>query len=351
MNWLSIYSFNDVVEKVSSREGEVKVAQSINFLSPRSDTHVDYDTFKVCFEKGIRYVLVGISEDIGPRANCGRAGAADAWEAFLRVFLNMQSNNYLHTEKILLLGHIVCDDLMLRSVQPNTSLNDLRTLCSELDSRVYEVALALFTAQLVPVVIGGGHNNCFPLLKALSASFNRKVGAINLDPHADFRALEGRHSGNGFRYAYAEQVLGDYHVLGLNEMKNNQESLDALAAANFSFSSQQCMFHRSLPGRFDTVLSEALDRISKFVFGVELDADAISCMPVSAYNTCGVSVDTAATYVYQCALRSTAAYLHICEAAPSQHPAGLTVGNMQVGQVLALLTTTYIQTRSTPLFS
>jgi formiminoglutamase len=33
------------------------------------------------------------------------------------------------------------------------------------------------------------------------------VNAINFDAHSDFRILEGRHSGNGFSYAYEEGFL------------------------------------------------------------------------------------------------------------------------------------------------
>ena len=32
---------------------------------------------------GIKYVLVGIPEDIGPRANVGNGGAELGWQAFL----------------------------------------------------------------------------------------------------------------------------------------------------------------------------------------------------------------------------------------------------------------------------
>jgi formiminoglutamase len=41
----------------------------------------------------------------------------------------------------------------------------------------------------------------------------RKTGAINFDAHSDFRILEGRHSGNGFSYAYEEGFLKKYFIL------------------------------------------------------------------------------------------------------------------------------------------
>jgi formiminoglutamase len=42
------------------------------------------------------------------------------------------------------------------------------------------------------------------------------VNAINFDAHSD-RILEGRHSGNGFSYAYEEGFLKKYFIFGLHE--------------------------------------------------------------------------------------------------------------------------------------
>jgi formiminoglutamase len=43
------------------------------------------------------------------------------------------------------------------------------------------------------------------------------VNAINFDAHSDFRILEGRHSGNGFSYAYEEGFLKNILFFGLHE--------------------------------------------------------------------------------------------------------------------------------------
>jgi arginase family enzyme len=43
------------------------------------------------------------------------------------------------------------------------------------------------------------------------------VNAINFDAHSDFRILEGRHSGNGFSYAYEEGF--QKNILFLDYMK------------------------------------------------------------------------------------------------------------------------------------
>ena len=58
---------------------------------------------------------MGVPEDIGVRANLGRAGARGGWAAFLPAFAAMQSNASLRGEDIVVLGHIAVDDLMERA--------------------------------------------------------------------------------------------------------------------------------------------------------------------------------------------------------------------------------------------
>ena len=62
-----------------------------------------------------RFAIVGVPEDIGVRANLGRAGARDGWAAFLPAFAAMQSNATLRGEGVVLLGHVEVGDLMERA--------------------------------------------------------------------------------------------------------------------------------------------------------------------------------------------------------------------------------------------
>ena len=274
--------------------------------------------------------------------NYSTGGANEAYPAFLKHFLNLQANQYIKSDEILLVGHVECTDLQDRS--HNVSVDELRGLCSELDYRVDSILHPIFSAGLIPIVIGGGHNNCFPIIKSLSTHCERAINAINLDPHADFRAIEGRHSGNGFSYARENGYLNCYHVMGLNELKNNQAILSAMHDAGCTYDSYQSIFHRRRVS-FDEALASALFNISRDEFGVELDVDCITGMPVSAYNECGVTVDVAAHYIYQASSSSKSKYLHLCEAAPRHHPSGLEAGNEAVGQILASLTSTFIQAK------
>src|SRR2546423_247319 len=73
---------------------------------------------KISLEDALRktackYILFGIPEDIGVKANQGLGGTDSAWFPFLSSFLNIQSNDLLSGENILLLGHFDFNDLKL----------------------------------------------------------------------------------------------------------------------------------------------------------------------------------------------------------------------------------------------
>ncbi|CCQ10831.1 Formiminoglutamase [Pseudoalteromonas luteoviolacea B = ATCC 29581] len=345
-NPLICYRESDIAPLTSTRANEMKVWQQLAFLDP----HAHYtDALKDAADFGIRYVLVGICEDIGPRANCGLGGATEGWKAFLKRFLNLASNQFLDAGKVLLLGEVDCRDLqnaaeLIKSNDAN-SLETLRELCSLVDLRVSEVLEAIFQAGLEPIVIGGGHNNAYGIIKGLHRARQIKVNAINFDPHADFRPQEGRHSGNGFSYAYHEGALSQYHVVGLHEQKNNQHIIKGLHDAGASYTTYQALqVRRSIS--LTHACQHALKQFDPMLpLGVEVDVDAISGVPVSAYTNCGFSVSDAEHFVHLAASEKQAAYLHLCEAAPSNHPHGLNQGLNETGQVLSALVCAYLQAR------
>ena len=120
----------------------------------------------------MRYVILGVPEDIGIRANMGRGGADEAWQAFLQFFCNKPSNDFFTGGNALLLGHVILDDLLAESKHLHnenpTDLQRLRELCAEVDVRVYPIIRAIAYAGLEPIVIGGGHNNCFPVIAGVN---------------------------------------------------------------------------------------------------------------------------------------------------------------------------------------
>jgi formiminoglutamase len=74
------FESENISSYLSIREGETKIGEKIGFeyISPT-----------------VKYVIIGISEDIGPQANLGLHGSNNTFKAFITRFVNTQSNRFL----------------------------------------------------------------------------------------------------------------------------------------------------------------------------------------------------------------------------------------------------------------
>ncbi|WP_404400638.1 formimidoylglutamase [Idiomarina seosinensis] len=329
---------------VKEREHETKVGQAIRCL----DAGGSYtDSLAAAWHEGQRVAIVGVPESIGVKGNLGRPGAEGGWQAFLQSFLNLQKTGLVSSHELLLVGAVDCSDLTaqceLLDAADKHQLTDIRRLCSQLDARVVQVVEPLFQQGFDVILIGGGHNNSYPLLKALQQSYQRPVGAVNLDPHADFRATEGRHSGNGFSYAYMEGILEFYHIVGLHPAKNSASSLRQLNDAGMRYHSLHRLFERPFAAVMDEVAAKADSW--QCPLGIELDVDALTGIPASAVNYTGLSLAQGFQFIKRLAEVKDARYVHLAEAAPALSSAGFEEGLKQVGQVLTELATAYLHGR------
>ncbi|AAN57170.2 formimidoylglutamase [Shewanella oneidensis MR-1] len=334
----------DVASLVSPRAGETKIGQCVHLANGEHSLESILATAKA---HGAQFAIVGVGEDIGPRANLGRGGATDAFTTSMRQWLNLQSNRFLSGTECLILGQVHTADLQLQvKTDEGASLTALRAAVEQLDERVINIVRAILDAGLEPILIGGGHNNAYGLLMAASAHYQRQVAAVNLDPHSDFRLLEGRHSGNGFSYAADRGALGYYHVLGLHELKNSEANLQQLTEFGGTWHSlQQIWIRREIS--LTQALQEIADKLNQTALPValELDVDAIAKMPSSASTAAGIPLLDAAHYISYIASHCPCAYLHLAEAAPSCHEAGIEAGFRDVGQSISELIYAYVQAR------
>ncbi len=312
-NVLKIYSKEDLLKITRNREGEEKLGEMV---------HVCEGDWKTELKKSpARFVLLGIPEDIGVRANLGRAGAHTAWKPALESFLNQQNNTFLNAEDFLVLGEIHTEDLMLKaegkSGKEKNDLNSLRELVIEIDERVCEVIKTIIEAGKIPIVIGGGHNNAYGNLKGASQALNQKINCINCDPHLDFRGLEGRHSGNGFSYAFEEGYLNKYSVLCIHEQYNTSGVLE-----KFKTNSEQLYYttYEDVFVKEKLNYSRAINQCLAFLgdgpCALEIDLDAIINVPTSAKTSSGLSPLEARQFVYRAAQQKNVVYFHLAEAAP-----------------------------------
>ena len=322
-------SFQKVKQYTSIRMGETKLGESVNVL--KNDVLNQEVLLTILNQEIAKFVIVGISEDIGVRANSGKAGADKAFDTFLSYFVNVQKNQFLTIENVFLLGEIFVNDIQSASKE-EYDIERLTELCAQVDERVYPVIQSIVLAGKTPILIGGGHNNAYGNIKGTSLALNRKIDVVNIDPHADFRLEEGRHSGNGFRYAYSQNYLDKYGVWGLHENYNNQTILD-------SFSHDLNLFYESFDNLWRdtaTTLDEFLDQFSNEI-GLELDLDSIKNMPTSAMTPVGFTEEEVLHFVYKISTSKRVLYYHLTEGSPDERNAVL------VGKFLAYLVITILK--------
>ncbi len=315
---LQLYSKNTILSITFKREFETKLGEKLQFVSSIDEL----------INAPKSFVILGIPESTGPIANFGKSGAENAWSAFLKSFVNIQHNHFIDSKNIILLGEFEFNF-------PQTDdVSELRKQVTEIDDSVYPIIQKIVELGHIPIVIGGGHNNSYPLLKGTSLAKNTFVSCLNIDPHADFRALEGRHSGNGFSYAFNEKYLGKYAIHGLHENYNSQYILDELFKHNIAFS----LFDEML---FNTSFEDNLLRLLRTLdqeICLEIDVDSIAYMPSSALTPTGFSIEHIRKFIHLICKEKSINYLHISEAAPQTDEEKL-----MVGKTLSYLVTDFIK--------
>ena len=291
---------------------------------------------------GPRFVLFGVKEDLGARANFGLGGAATAWDAFLNAFLNVQDTPFLRGQNLQLLGHF---DF---TVLPNhTDVALMRQQVEQIDAEVSVLVSQIVSAGKIPLIIGGSHAGAYANLKGAALGLRKNqptaaVNCINLDAHSDYRIIEGRHSGNGFRYAQEEGYLQQYSILGLHENYTPENILQDLQQhPDIQFSTWEDIFLREKLN-----FAQALEQSIAFTqhggnrVGIELDVDCIENVLSSAMTPTGISTQQARYYLYQTAQRCEIAYLHICEAATSLENG---LENRSTGKLLSYLASDFVK--------
>ncbi len=315
MKNIHIYHQKQINQITRKRTNETKLGEDVFTITDELNWEIELKN------NDCKFVLLGIPEDIGVRANYGRGGAHTAWLPALDSFLSQQSNSFLNGKLICVLGNVNVSDLMEQAtdlhIKTKSDVIKLRELVSKIDERVTDVISKIISANKIPIIIGGGHNNSYPIIKGCSQALTKKINVINCDPHTDFRPLEGRHSGNGFSYAFTENYMDKYSVFCMHEQYNTTSVLNEFINYNHSlyFSTYEDVFIRENK-TFTNTLNNNIGFVKNNQCGVELDLDAITNVPTSAKTSSGLSPTQARQYAYQCGKQLNTLYLHVAEGAP-----------------------------------
>lgn len=309
MNTLEYFGKSQVQKYVKPRHGETKLGERLDLVE-----HID-DLKNLPQD----YVILGIPEDIGVRANHGKSGTAQMWEAFLKTFLNIQSNRYNSAKNVVVLGHLNFSDLLKKAEKLDSTHNDyhvyLSDLIEQIDEEVFKVVKQLLSFNKIPVIIGGGHNNAFGIIKACSNIEKQAINVLNIDAHTDLRHCKHRHSGNGFSYAIQKGFLDKYYIFGLHKNYTPEyifEYIDQKKQIDF------CCFDQLLH-------LNQLEKLSKLKagcnflnneYGLEIDCDSIQNFNSSALTPSGFNIDEVRNMI-KMLKNNPLKYIHICESIPT----------------------------------
>ena len=320
MKHFKFYDKQEVLAFTKIRKFETKLGERIRCISPGSNIE------EALNQPSIKYVLFGIPEDIGVKANNGMGGADSAWHPFLKSFLNIQSNDFLDGNEVLLLGQFDFSEIA-NLIDQNADNYDeklaaYRRAVSIIDDAVEQLMHVITQNKKMPIVIGGGHNNAYPCVKGAAKGWYKagilelaQINVLNLDAHADYRPLEGRHSGNAFRYAEEDGYLEKYCVLGLHENYIQQNVWMDMVNNPFidCITYEDIFLHEKRT--FMQAIAHGCNFTSDTLVGIELDVDCIEHTLSSATSPVGITANHARQYIHFATADSRPAYLHICEGA------------------------------------
>lgn len=339
-----IYNKRDILSLTTLRRFETKLGERVHILNDSQEIIASIKTSPA------KYIILGIPEDIGVQANSGFPGTRTAWNPFLQSFLNIQSNDFLVGEEIAVIGHFDFGDLQLiidkNAHGEDEKLEAYRHAVNTIDDEVESLIKQIVLHNKIPVVIGGGHNNAYPLIKGSAKALQQlqhipipQINCINLDAHTDYRPTEGRHSGNAFRYAEEDGFLQKYCCIGIHENYLTQNIwMDIVNNPFIDFITFEDIFIHE-KRTFRQAVSHAIEFTEDNFTGIELDLDSIENILSSASSPSGLQSIHARQYLNLCAAHAKAAYLHICEGA--SHLNGKT--NDLTGKLVSFLVSDFIK--------
>lgn len=336
------FTSTDLGKITNHRNGEIKFGEKM-ITVPK-----DKDPLEFLSRCEAKYVVFGIPEDIGIRANYGRPGAASAWNSTIKSIANIQHNRFCKGNQIVILGHLnVANEMAEVAHLDFNDIDDrykLSQLVEKIDKEVSHIIFNIIKLGKTPIIIGGGHNNAYGNIKGTALAKGKPINAINFDAHSDFRILEGRHSGNAFSYAYEEGFLKKYFIFGLHENYTSKSVLDTLKKIEDRV---RYVTYDSISIRkeknFEHEMVQALDFINQDAFGLEIDLGAIPNIASSTMTLTGFSIEELRRFVSFFGKFQNATYLHLCEGAPDL---GEDKNDHLIGKIIGHLITDFIKSKN-----
>ncbi|OMP30603.1 arginase family protein [Mangrovimonas sp. DI 80] len=305
MDQLILFKEQDLKNLTKKGSTDSKFGAQVKLLSGLTNIYDDIVNLDV------DYVLFGIPEDLGIFANTSKIGTSKTWEVVLKNLTNRNRNTITTPEKVLILGSLDFKKIQkkLLSYDPDSKkdIAKARRKMELIDQKVSYVVHQIIKAGKKPIIIGGGQNNAYGILKGASLALNTRLNAINLSSQTGFVKKEGRHSGNGFSYAYAEGFLKNYFVLGIHDeatAETTLRTLDKLKAVKYGK-------FAALQQKYDKQLRRATKHITAASFGLDIDYGIVHDIEPTPTS---IPVEKAQEFISHFSTMPEVLYLHISNA-------------------------------------
>lgn len=334
MNTLEVFTKEQINKKIAPIPGSIRISESIITIENKDNWQEEMAQSRA------QFVLIGLPEDIGTRASSMPMSTKNTFNSFVHAFVRLQDNLYLSGEDCLLLGQLSFEDLETKYKFLTIDEKTTHELVEEIDHRVSELLEPIFAAGKVPIIIGGGQNNSYPILKSLAKDSQKAVNCLNIAAHTSLLPPEGRSARNGFSFAIAEDFLHKYYAFGLHESEI-PHSIYEFILANYNkvgFTRFEAILKND-PYMFEA-LNEAKEFLAGSPTGIEVNMNCISDVILSPDFPDGFLLREVRQLVQRFATDNNLRYFHLCEAASGT---GELVQDKTTGKSLALLVADFIK--------
>jgi formiminoglutamase len=332
------FTETDLTKYTAQRSGEVKFGERIQTV-PKDAEVIEY-----LKTSDAEFVMLGIPEDIGIRANFGKGGASATWHSTLKSLANLHHNRFNKGNRLLILGEIDVRDVMeqAKNLVPGNKddRKQMMALVEKIDKDVSHVVCQIILAGKIPIIIGGGQNNAYGNIKGTALAKGKPINAINFDSSTDFKLMEGRHSSNGFTYAFEEGFLKNYFVFGLHENYTSKGVLENLKKLSERV---QYNTYEQIAIRKEKHFSEEMALAHGFIapspFGIEVDLGALQNVESGHMTPSGFSVERVRQFIHYFGKSHNSCYLHLCEGVPE-------ADNDMTGKLISYLATDFMKAKT-----
>ncbi|HTR80010.1 MAG TPA: formimidoylglutamase [Bacteroidota bacterium] len=261
------------------------------------------------FSDKINVGIVGVPEDEGVRRNRGRVGAKDAPNEIRKAL-------YKFTPYALSKGKQASDLAIFDfgNVKAGATLE-------ETHERVQAVLEMLFAKNILPIVLGGGHDTTYPSFLAF-AKEAASTGAINIDTHLCFRKLDPqRNNSTAFRQildlTHSPLTAMNFVQVGAQSFANAQEHYEELIDRGATVFTLDEVRKERMEKILELAYEIASNSVERLYFSFDLDAVRGSDAPgVSASYPTGLSAEELLKAAHFAGMRRKTKAIDIVEVNP-----------------------------------